>query len=120
MESSPEKQEGVPKAHKCMRSSVRYGESQVEVELLPGREFVSGANVQDLPRATTLWEIPRIFHENVPGFSQLAVDKERRLPGEVMLSGLRGPIERHLAPHRPVLTQLAGPWQLQPWVITMT
>src|SRR3984957_10355777 len=97
----------------------REAESYVDVELLQGRNFIGGADVKQVARATALGEIPGVFDEGVHRFGELAIQQEGRFAGQVASRGLRGPVEGELSAGGPIIGELARPRQLQPRVVAV-
>lgn len=88
----------VSDANKAIGRCPGESDRDVEVDLVPERQFVSSSKVDQMPRAALLREIASVLDECVPRFGYLPVEKECRLARECVLAGERGPVRRHLPP----------------------
>ena len=110
----------VSDSNKAIRRCAGQSDREVEIDLVPRRQFVGTSKVQQMPRAASLRKIARILDERIPRFAQLAVDKECGLPRECVLASDGRPIRRDLAATGPILGKLVGPGKLDARIIAVT
>ena len=114
------KTDRVADADVVLRGGAGDAHGDVKVDLLVRRQLVCSSKMEQLPRAATIREIAGIFHEGVPGFSELPVEEKGGFAGEIVLLRKRGPAERDLAACRPLRRHLGAPRQLQAGVVSST
>src|SRR5260370_1124512 len=89
-----------------VRRGARHAHPDVEVNLIPWRDAIRGARVEDWPRAAMHRIVSRVLDKYVPGLRELTLDVERRLPRGVPTTRLGQPEEGQHTSNGPRSIQL--------------
>ena len=111
--------ERITEANEVVHGRRRNAESDMKVELLVGRDLESCTGMNEMLRAAVLREFAFVLDKSVPSASDLPVQQEARLSGQIAGGPLRRPQERKHAGRGPILRYRVGPWHLYLGVVAM-
>ena len=74
----------------------------MDIELIPRRNLICGAEMQQVPGSAALGKVAHVFDERIHGFGELPVQQKSGLAGQIASGAFGGPVKRELPRERPI------------------